>query len=274
MLHNITIAGERPLQITYWYKEVEGTRPLLLLHGHGGDHRGLVALARAIPVTAYILDLPGFGESDELEEHSIEAYAAAVEQFASAHGFKAYDVLGHSLGSAFALAIAVNDSRVQKLILVNPIPEFAKFVRSLIQLVGTTATSLPPRLGEALVHTRLYNVATFLLHSRKKQNIEHAAKYLRLQNSTKYSLKAWQESGSAIFAMNQQDFARKIAIPTLVIHGNKDKMTSSQSVEEFANLFTNATLVQLKKAGHFVPLEYVDEAVYAVDMFIKNDGKA
>jgi len=269
MLSRIKLSAKNDLQIVFWCNVVKGTRPLLLLHGHGGDHRGLLKLAKQLPVITFVLDLPGFGDSDELEAHTIDKYVAAIEAFAAQQNLAEYDVCGHSLGSAFALALAAHDSRVHKLILINPIPEFAAMIRKLIQLLSGTATKLPPKLGEALVHTRMYNIVTFLLHSQKKLDLVHAGRYMHAQNTAKYSLKAWQESGNAIYGMDQKSYAADVNAPTLIIHGDKDKMTSLKAVKSFVSVFKNAKLERLPKAGHFAAFENVDEVARLIERFLK-----
>lgn len=268
MLHKVVLAGKTNLHVSFWHHEVTGTHPLLLLHGHGGDHRGLIKLAKHIPVTTFVLDLPGFGDSEELSAHTIKEYTAVIEEFVTENNISEYDVFGHSLGSAFALAVAASDTRVKRLIMVNPIPEFSTFIRKLLRVVSVTATALPPNIGEALVHTRLYNIVTFLLHSRKKLNPEHAGDYLRTQNTSRYSLKAWQESGTAIYDMDQQSYAKRITIPTMIIHGDKDKMTSVKAVAQFVDLFSSGQLVRLPKAGHFAPLEDIAEIAEHINTFL------
>src|SRR4051812_22955051 len=99
--------------------------PLVMIHGHGGDHEGLSALAQQLKTMVIVPDLPGFGESKELEvPHTIENYVQHLKELVDELGYLQYIVMGHSLGTAIALTLSATDSRVQKLILLNPIPEF------------------------------------------------------------------------------------------------------------------------------------------------------
>ncbi len=90
-----------------------GPRPrLLLIHGFRGDHHGMQLIVDALPeYEIFAPDLPGFGETPPLScggrraEHSLGAFAAAVEALADALGLGAADVVaGHSFGSIVVAA--------------------------------------------------------------------------------------------------------------------------------------------------------------------------
>lgn len=241
-------------ELFFWHSPGEGV-PLLMLHGHGGDHRGLLALARQLACPVFVVDLPGFGSSKELASHSMQAYVEALMAFADAQKLHEYNLFGHSLGSAVALALAEKDARVRRLVLVNPAPEFTKFIRKLVKFMGDAATRLPAKTSEALIHAGLYNLATFLLHSTKRHNFKHARDYLSTQKTARYSLRAWREAGEAIYEMDQFKAAGNVAAPTLLLHGDKDRMTTLIAVERFKGKFKNAHLKRVPEAGHFIPLE-------------------
>lgn len=253
--------------VHFWKKEGKGL-PLLMLHGHGGDHRGLVQLGKALSGPVIIVDLPGFGTSSELSDHSIKSYVGRLMQFMDEQDIDGYYLLGHSLGSAIALALAAQDVRVKKLIMVDPVPEFTRTIRRLVKLMRDTAVRLPAKTSEALIHADLYNLGTFLLHSTRRRDITHAKNYLLAQKTTTYSLRAWRESGEAIYEMNQAELARDVTASTLLIHGDKDKMTTLTAIERFAENFAHVTLRRIGAAGHFIPLENVTEASKLINEFL------
>lgn len=266
MLKKINVVSDR--KISHWSKVGNLGPYLVMLHGHGGDHRGLIKFAEQLERNVIIVDLPGFGTSSELPEHSMNSYVESLMDFITSQNIKAYNLLGHSLGSAIALALAAEDVRVKKLVLVNPVPEFSKVVQRLIKLMGATAARLPEKTSEALIHAGMYNLATFLLHSTKRRDLTHIKHYLGTQKTAQYSLKAWREAGEAIYEMDQPAFAKKVKAETLLIHGDKDKMTTLKSVKSFTDLFEDAKLVRITKAGHFIPLENVDESAQEISKFL------
>ena len=92
--------------------EGEGT-PIVFIHGFGGDLNNWQfnqeALAAGRPT--YALDLPGHGGSTKdlaAERADVGALAAAVLDFMDAKGIPKAHLVGHSLGGAIALDLALN----------------------------------------------------------------------------------------------------------------------------------------------------------------------
>ncbi len=88
--------------------------PLVLIHGFGGDLNNWLfnqsALAAGRQVVA--LDLPGHGGSSRtLEAHDPAAFARAVIQFLDVLDMPAVHLVGHSLGGAVALRLALDRPR-------------------------------------------------------------------------------------------------------------------------------------------------------------------
>jgi pimeloyl-ACP methyl ester carboxylesterase len=92
------------------YRRTGEDRPdcLVLLHGLGADHRGLLRMAGAIHGFDIVaLDLPGFGLSGAMPApYTMEAYAAVVEQLRIHLGHARIHLAGHSLGANIALVYA------------------------------------------------------------------------------------------------------------------------------------------------------------------------
>ncbi|MBN1978434.1 MAG: alpha/beta fold hydrolase, partial [Anaerolineae bacterium] len=93
---------------------------LVLLHGAGGSHLNWPPeLRRLDGATVYALDLPGHGRSGGGGRDAIEDYAADVVAFFDATGIERAVVIGHSMGGAVALTMALDSpERVTGLVLV------------------------------------------------------------------------------------------------------------------------------------------------------------
>ena len=102
----------------------DGEQAVVLLHGFGGDKDtwlfNLDALAEGRCV--YALDLPGHGESDKrVADGSVPGLATTVAGFLDALGLERVDLVGHSMGAAVAMAVAVAaPGRVRSLALLAP----------------------------------------------------------------------------------------------------------------------------------------------------------
>src|SRR4051794_21034395 len=95
--------------------------PLLLVHGFGGAAWNFAELAPRLAARRRVLvpDLPGHGASSALPAaETLSAYADAVAHTCEVEGHASLDVLGHSLGGAVALRLAVRRPRlVRRLVL-------------------------------------------------------------------------------------------------------------------------------------------------------------
>ncbi len=103
--------------------EAEGA-PLVLVHGFGGDINNwlfnLPSLAESHSV--YAVDLPGHGKSGKtVDKASLEALAETLAGFMTAAGIEDAHLVGHSLGGAISLQLALaRPARVASLTLISP----------------------------------------------------------------------------------------------------------------------------------------------------------
>jgi len=97
---------------------------ILLVHGYGGDRNSWLFLQEplAAKYRVYALDLPGHGTSaKDVGDGSIGVLADAVTGVLDAIGAGRAHLVGHSMGGAVALAVAVSDpGRIASLTLIAP----------------------------------------------------------------------------------------------------------------------------------------------------------
>jgi pyruvate dehydrogenase E2 component (dihydrolipoamide acetyltransferase) len=108
------------------FKTLGGTGPdLVLIHGFGSDRLSWAGNAPALMEVArvHVLDLPGHGDSlaSELGDGSPLALAELVADALDANGIGQAHLLGHSLGGAIAMVLALaQPERVLSLALLAP----------------------------------------------------------------------------------------------------------------------------------------------------------
>lgn len=225
----------------------------LLIHGAGSTHRDWPAQLRRLPDTAvYALDLPGHGRSTAPTLPTIAAYAhtllTAVSQLACPPPL----LIGHSMGSAIALEMALqaDEGRIAGMVLIGAgahLPVADALLNGLQHDFAATTANLaryfwPKGTPESII-------------ARSRDNLR--------QNPP--------ETVYADFRACQQFDIRpqlpQVRVPSLIIGSPTDKMTPFALSEYLAAHLPQAQLLSLPQAGHMMHLERGAEVATAVSQF-------
>ena len=120
----VDAGGRRIRRLKAGPADETGRQTILMIHGFGADHTtwmfNQAELSADHPVHA--IDLPGHGGSEKnVGDGSVSALAAAVLAYMDAEGIRSAHLVGHSLGGAIAVDIAVSaPERATALTLVAP----------------------------------------------------------------------------------------------------------------------------------------------------------
>lgn len=232
----IAIAGES----LFYSTSAEGKQspPALLLHGAGGTHLTWPPELRRLPGTrAYAIDLPGHGRSGGRGRDTIAAYAETAAAFLQALGYDKAIIIGHSMGGAIALTLALDWNCASGLVLI--------------------ATGARLRVAPAILETARDNpraaidLLTRLVWSPGADPalVAHGRQTLL---STAGAL--WGD----FLACDRFDMRARLSeirVPTLVIVGSADQMTPVQHAHFLASHIAGARLQVIAGAGHMVILE-------------------
>ena len=199
----------------------EGAETVLLIHGFGGDLDNwlfnLDALAAESTVVA--LDLPGHGPSPApIPDPTVPGLANAVLDFMDAAEVEAAHLVGHSLGGALALAIALAEpGRVRSLTLVCPAGLGSGINREYIDGFVSSASrrQLKPVLENLFADPGLVN----------RSLVDGVLRYKRLDGVTE-SLTALAEG---VFPGGAQSWVEPgviagLDVPVLVVWGAEDRI--------------------------------------------------
>jgi pimeloyl-ACP methyl ester carboxylesterase len=217
--------------------------PVLLVMGHvfgsGMWHRTVPALAAQHRVLTY--DNWGIGESGcPREPATIELMAADAEAVLSAAGVEEAHVYGVSMGGLVAQELALSaPERVTSLVLgCTGAPSDATTPRR-----GTPALAyrVPRRLFYALGRSAMYGSGV----SR-----EQIAEDMRVLTATRTDSRGLIAQSRAIRAYRSFDRVAGITAPTLVLHGDEDKVVPLERARELVDLIPSARLQVLPGAGH------------------------
>ncbi len=232
------------------FKRGKKSIPLIYIHGSGCDSS--LWDKQLEEIGGFAVDLPGHGFSDDTNINSVYDYAFYVAN-AAKNLFDKAVFLGHSLGGAIVQEIYLN---------------FKDCVLGII-LVGTGARlRVLPELLDGLERRDEKVIDKFVemsfanadesMNDMKKRFLENIEVLLRdLKACDKFDLLEKYKIGDI-----------KIDVPTLIVVGEKDKLTPVKYSQFFKSVIPQAELKVIKDAGHMVMLEKAKEFNHAILEFL------
>lgn len=228
---------------------------LVLIHGAGGDHLSWPPEIRRLPgFRVFTLDLPGHGKTEKPGLQSAWDYARQVAEFSAAVGLARAVYVGHDMGGAIALALALDfPNRAAGIGLIAAGPRLP-IASSILENVSTQSTfpqaveafhalTLGPQTPAALSETTFARLA--------------AARQTLLYGD--------------LLACDQFDATGRleaVGAPTLVVCGTDDKLTPVRFSETLASRIPGAALQTIDGAGHMVMLEQPRRLAKLLSVFL------
>jgi pimeloyl-ACP methyl ester carboxylesterase len=271
----------------------EDAEAIILLHGFPESHRTwrtvAPALARDYRVVAP--DQRGFADSDKpegVEQYRTDRILEDLLALADALGLKEFTLAGHDWGGAVAwLAALRHPDRVKRLVIVNS-PHPLVFQKSLIEDAGQRAASQYIRAfrtpgmeqGIAAMGFETFYEKTFG---------SHADLALIPPEERQAYLDQWSAPGAMTAMLNWYRASEivvpavgeeaqlpawttapfpKLAMPTLVIWGLKDKALLPVQLATLHDHVPDLRAAATPDAGHFIPWEDPEFVVAAIRDFI------
>jgi len=225
--------------------------PLVLIHGAAGGQYVWLEQRHLAGRQVLTLDLPGHGgSSPQAAVAEIHHYAEVVAAFAAALGHERFVPVGHSMGGAIALTLALQHSaRIPALVLLAtgarlPVSEFvfAAIDTSFDQLGELLAqTVYAPQTDPALV-ARFTNGPLQVTRDQARADFEACAR----------------------FDVRQR--LGEITAPTLILAGAQDQLMGAGRIQQLASGIVGSQHRTLEDAGHMLMQERpaaVNEALHA-----------
>ena len=237
------------------------TVPIVLLHGTSASLHTWEGWAQALRGQRRVVrfDLPGFALTGPNREndYSTEAYVRFVRAVVDQLGIQRFVLAGNSLGGqiAWSVAAAMPD-RVDKLILVDASgypPESVTTPRSIP--LGFRIASMPwarPLMEHTLPRGIVQSSVRNVYGDPAKVTPELVDLYfaMALRAGNRAALGRRMDQGYT----GDVSQLKKIAAPTLVLWGGKDKLVPTEFGPRFVRDIPNAKLVVFDELGH-VPQE-------------------
>lgn len=230
------------------YLRRAGTGPVLLcLHGIGSRGRSFAALLPHLPADWDVVawDAPGYGASDPLPQDWPVAgdYAAAALSLMDALGLDRAMVLGHSLGTLMAAALAVQaPARVERLFLTScAAGHKASAGGSLSPAAASRLAALERDGAEGFAAAR----APRLLADPKGPSLAGVTADMAAIRMPGY--------GQAVRMLTSGHLAADLAqvrLPVTLIWGDGDIVTPREQTDRAANALGGVPITIIENAGH------------------------
>ncbi len=227
--------------------------PLLLIQGLGADSRGWAMQTRALSHFRLILvDNRGVGRSERPHgPYDLEVMAEDALAVLDHAGYASAHVAGASMGGIISQVIAVrHPERVRSLVLACTACHHADWRRDLLQ--------------EWSEQAQAYGMREFVQRNLRwlvgPRSLRRLAPLLAVLGPLAFSVpvSSFVAQIEAILAMDDglRDELTTIAVPTLVVVGSQDVLTTQGDGEEIASLVPGAELVVVRGGAHLLQVEH------------------
>lgn len=229
--------------------------PVILIHGAGSNHLVWpVALRRLVGQRVMAVDLPGHGRSIGVAQQTISAYANQMFEFLAALGIYSATFVGHSMGGAIALDLAVHHpSHVAGLGLI-----------ATGAYLGVDPVFLEQLSNPLTVPSALHKFQTRAFGSSISSGLVESCVQTMKETRTSVLYGDWR----ACAEFDLRESIARIEAPAWVIAGSEDQLTPIAYAHFLAERLPAARLQILPGAGHMVPLEQPGQVAQGLQQFL------
>lgn len=232
-------------------------RPVLLLHGGGGpvtvdDFARRLAAERN--VRALVPTHPGFGGTERPDRiASIRDIAALYAALLQSEGLTGVTVIGNSIGGWIAAELgALGTNAVERLVIIDAAG---------LEVPGHPAADFFSLTFDQIADLSYARPDAFRIDSTALPEAARAA-----MAGNRASLLTY--AGKGMVDPTLASRLATIAVPTLVVWGDHDRMIGTAVGEAFANAVPGARYELLANTGHLPQLETPDAVLAVLDGFL------
>jgi len=238
--------------------------PILILHGWGSSAKKWSQVKNLLEFQGYrvfVPDLPGFGENPAPSEAwSLDDYVDWLEKYCEQQNLSQFFLLGHSFGGRIAIKFANKyPEKIKGLILcsaagITPPAKIKIFIFNFLSKMGKLIFSLPfLRIFQGVARKFIY----FLSGNKD---------YYFLQD------KIMKETFKKVIREDLTNYLPQIKIPTLIVWGEKDKITPLSDAYKMHQEIKNSVLEIIPQGKHAFYFQFPEKLTEIILNFLKNYG--
>lgn len=247
-----------PVLANIYYTHYQGSSssrpPVILIHGAGSNHLCWpVEIRRLRDATVYAIDLPGHGKSAGTAHHRVSSYQSAIIDFIAQLGHNQAVLVGHSLGAAIALQLALDHPQhVAGLVCISAAASFH------IDPTFINLFRLPQTQKKALEL-----LGRFFVPQHGKTN--WYPNLLKSLATVRNSL--WYADLRATAHFDLREKLSRITTPTLVLAGEEDPLVPISAAVHLVRQLPNARNKAFPQHGHLLMLEDPTGVAHEIQRF-------
>lgn len=244
--------------------------PLLMIHGWGVNSEIWTSLVDELKlfVTVYVVDLPGMGGSTSISPYTLDNIAKEIKANVP---IKKCNILGWSLGGQVAMYLAIKMPEfVEKLILMSTTPCFVEKIDWPYgvnkQFFLNFEIEAKKNLNDTLM--KFFLIQTIGINDSKKMMKFLKNEFIELRDGNKSGM---QSALNVLKEVDLRNDVKKIDKLTLIIIGDKDRLTSTKASVWLYETIKGATLKEIKGANHMPFISHKETITASVKKFLQND---
>ena len=246
------------------YGEDRDDTPVIFIHGLSGCWQNwlenLPFFARERRVIA--VDLPGFGQSEmPAEPISMSGYADTMDALMNELDIPVAQIVGNSMGGFIGAELAIaHPARVERLVLVAAAGLSVEFIRTQrtqglrhqAENVAFFYLGWIASRSDAVAARRRLRTALLLLVAAHPGKLPPELTIEQVAGSGK---PGFSDALGAMLDYPLRDRLEKIACPTFIVWGDKDRLVPVRDAAIFEKLIPDARAVIYKDTGHITMME-------------------
>lgn len=243
-------------QHNIYYQKVGKGKNLILLHGWKQDVSSFWEVVDLLKdhFTLWLIDLPGFGRSDNPKTaFSVSDYAEIIKEFIDKLNIDYPTVLGHSLGGRIAIKLA------------------SKYPQILYKLILEDSAGIRPKRDiPKFIFYALAKIFKYLIPDIFNLKEKVRVKFYKTLESDYLTAGQMKDTFTKVLNEDLTSDLPKIKTETLLIWGEKDPIleASLNSGKKMYQLIEKSKIIILEDVGHFPHLENTERFSYYVKDFV------